>query len=196
MSRISQPAVASAAVCGRCAQEGDHGQRPLLRARRERPCRRAAESGNEFAPSNAHLPLPCGVRAREPFQTRFSTARACGPRLWDAGQGPFAFGSDVQEGHGLKVHPHVAAIGPTLVGKRLRESRDARLINGIVFVARHEHADASSRWLPSPWRDPPCTARARRRFQDLRKQRPGAATARIGRHCARPVGSAPAIASP
>ena len=41
-----------------------------------------------------------------------------------------------------------------------------------------------------------CTSRARRRFQDLPKQRPGAATARIGRHCAHPVGSAPAIASP
>jgi hypothetical protein len=33
----------------------------LLRARRDWPCRRAAESGEEFAPSkpNAHVPLPC-----------------------------------------------------------------------------------------------------------------------------------------
>jgi hypothetical protein len=33
----------------------------LLRARRERPRRRAAESSDDFAPSkpNAHVPLPC-----------------------------------------------------------------------------------------------------------------------------------------
>jgi hypothetical protein len=33
----------------------------LLRPRRERPCRRAAKSSDEFAPSkpNAHVPLPC-----------------------------------------------------------------------------------------------------------------------------------------
>jgi hypothetical protein len=32
-----------------------------LRARRDRPCHRAAEPNDEFAPSkaNAHLPLPC-----------------------------------------------------------------------------------------------------------------------------------------
>jgi hypothetical protein len=41
-----------------------------------------------------------------------------------------------------KVHPHVAAIGPTQVRKRLRERRDVSLPHGIVFVARHEHADA------------------------------------------------------
>jgi hypothetical protein len=41
-----------------------------------------------------------------------------------------------------KVRPHVAAIGPTQVGKRLRERRDARLHHGLVFVAPHEHADA------------------------------------------------------
>jgi hypothetical protein len=41
-----------------------------------------------------------------------------------------------------KVNPHIAAIGPTQVRKRLSERRDARLIHGIVFVARHEHADA------------------------------------------------------
>jgi hypothetical protein len=41
-----------------------------------------------------------------------------------------------------KVHPHVAAIGPTRVRKRLRERREARLHDGIVFVAHHEHADA------------------------------------------------------
>jgi hypothetical protein len=41
-----------------------------------------------------------------------------------------------------KVHPHVAAIDPTQVRKRLRERREARLLHGIVFVVRHEHADA------------------------------------------------------
>jgi hypothetical protein len=42
------------------ADQPDHGQRPLLRPRRERPSRsRAAESSDEFAPSkaNAHLAL-------------------------------------------------------------------------------------------------------------------------------------------
>jgi hypothetical protein len=33
-----------------------------------------------------------------------------------------------------KVHPHVAAIGPTQVRKRLREQRVAMLLLGIVFV--------------------------------------------------------------
>jgi hypothetical protein len=41
-----------------------------------------------------------------------------------------------------KVHPHVAAIGPTQARKRLRERGDARIHDGIVFVGRHEHADA------------------------------------------------------
>ena len=41
-----------------------------------------------------------------------------------------------------KVHPHVAAIGPTQVRKCLNDRRDARLHHGIVFVVRHEHADA------------------------------------------------------
>jgi hypothetical protein len=41
-----------------------------------------------------------------------------------------------------KVHPHVAAIGPTQVRKRLRERGEARLPYGIVFVVRQEHADA------------------------------------------------------
>jgi hypothetical protein len=41
-----------------------------------------------------------------------------------------------------KVHPHVAAIGPTQVRKRLRERGDATLPLKIVFVKRHEHADA------------------------------------------------------
>jgi hypothetical protein len=36
----------------------------LLRARRERPSRRAAEHSDEFAPSNAHLPS----RAGEPIE--------------------------------------------------------------------------------------------------------------------------------
>ena len=41
-----------------------------------------------------------------------------------------------------KVHPHVAANDPTQVRKSLRERREARLPQRIVFVARHEHADA------------------------------------------------------
>src|SRR6516164_1382149 len=41
-----------------------------------------------------------------------------------------------------KVHPHVAGAGPTQVRKRLRECRDAGLLQGIVFVAPHEQADA------------------------------------------------------
>jgi hypothetical protein len=41
-----------------------------------------------------------------------------------------------------KVHPNVAAIDPTQAGKRLRERGEATLLVGIVFVARHEHADA------------------------------------------------------
>ena len=41
-----------------------------------------------------------------------------------------------------KVHPHVAAIGPTQDRKRLRERRNGGLRLGVVFVARQEQADA------------------------------------------------------
>ena len=43
-------------------EKSNDGQRRLLRVRRERPCRRAAESSDEIAPSkaNAHLTLSCG----------------------------------------------------------------------------------------------------------------------------------------
>ena len=41
-----------------------------------------------------------------------------------------------------KVHPHVAAFGPTQARKCSRERRDASLIRGIVFVAPQEHANA------------------------------------------------------
>src|SRR5262249_3922674 len=41
-----------------------------------------------------------------------------------------------------EVHPNVAAIDPTQVRKRLHERRVARLHHRIVFVVRHEHADA------------------------------------------------------
>jgi hypothetical protein len=41
-----------------------------------------------------------------------------------------------------KVHPHVAAIHPTRVRKGLREGRDLRLRQGIVFVDPDEHVDA------------------------------------------------------
>jgi hypothetical protein len=50
-----------------------------------------------------------------------------------------------------KIEPHVAAIGPTQVRKRWREHRIAT--PQIVFVARHEHADAPH---------PPALLRARR----------------------------------
>jgi hypothetical protein len=56
-----------------------------LRARRERPRRRAAEPSDEFAPSkaNAHLALPCeGTLSRQN-----STAKACGPLPSGAGSG-------------------------------------------------------------------------------------------------------------
>jgi hypothetical protein len=46
------------------------------------------------------------------------------------------------------VHQHVAAIGPIQVRKRLRERREAKLLQGIVFVARHEHADAPQAVAP------------------------------------------------
>jgi hypothetical protein len=41
-----------------------------------------------------------------------------------------------------KVHPHVAAIGPTQVRERLRKRRNATLPLSIVFVVGQEHADA------------------------------------------------------
>ena len=40
------------------------------------------------------------------------------------------------------VHPHVAPNGPAQVRKRLSECGEARLPHGIVFVERHERADA------------------------------------------------------
>ena len=40
------------------------------------------------------------------------------------------------------VHMHVAAIGPAQARKRLSERREGSLLDGIVFVERHEHADA------------------------------------------------------
>jgi hypothetical protein len=36
----------------------------------------------------------------------------------------------------------IATIGPTQVRKRLSERRELKLRHGIVFVERHEHADA------------------------------------------------------
>jgi hypothetical protein len=41
-----------------------------------------------------------------------------------------------------KVHPHVAAIGPTNARKRLNERRNESLPRGIVFIEQHEHTDA------------------------------------------------------
>jgi hypothetical protein len=56
-----------------------------------------------------------------------------------------------------KVHPHIAAIGPTQVRKGLNERRNVRLLHRIVFVAPHEHADAPHpRGLLRPRRERPC----------------------------------------
>jgi hypothetical protein len=41
-----------------------------------------------------------------------------------------------------KVDPHIAAIDPAQARKRLRECGKETLSQGIVFVARHEQADA------------------------------------------------------
>jgi hypothetical protein len=41
-----------------------------------------------------------------------------------------------------KIHPQVAAIGPTQARKRFRERRDVSLPHGIVYAARYEPADA------------------------------------------------------
>jgi hypothetical protein len=41
-----------------------------------------------------------------------------------------------------KVHPQVAANGPTQVRKRLSERGNEKVRQGIVFIAPHEHADA------------------------------------------------------
>jgi hypothetical protein len=48
-------------ICPPEAEEGDHEQRPLLRVRRKRAGRCAAERSDEVAPSkaNAHLALLC-----------------------------------------------------------------------------------------------------------------------------------------
>ena len=56
-----------------------------------------------------------------------------------------------------KVHPHIAAIAPTQARKRLRERREVRLVRGIVFVERHEHANAPHAVaLLRPSRERPC----------------------------------------
>jgi hypothetical protein len=55
-----------------------------------------------------------------------------------------------------KVHPHVAAIGPTQVRKRLRERRYAKLPLRIGFIVRHERADAAyPLWLLRARRERP-----------------------------------------
>jgi hypothetical protein len=42
-----------------------------------------------------------------------------------------------------KVYPHIAAIGPTQVRKRLRKRRKLNLQKRIVFVGPPDHADPS-----------------------------------------------------
>jgi hypothetical protein len=41
-----------------------------------------------------------------------------------------------------KVHSHLTAFGPTQARKRLRKRRVAKLFLRIIFVERHEHANA------------------------------------------------------
>jgi hypothetical protein len=59
-------------MCGRLGigriKESDHRYRLLLRARRQRPSDRAAESSDEFAPSkaNGHLALLCWQKIARP----------------------------------------------------------------------------------------------------------------------------------
>src|SRR6516162_2573710 len=63
------------------------------------------------------------------------------------------------------IDAHVAAIGPTQARKRLRERRVVTLRHGIVFAARHEHADASYPvGLLCIRREPPSSALAAGRF--------------------------------
>jgi hypothetical protein len=66
------------------------------------------------------------------------------------------------------VHPHVAAIGPTQVRKRLHERRDAKLNHGIVFVERQEHPYAPQ----AVGLLPPRHDRPRRRAPETRDERP------------------------
>jgi hypothetical protein len=42
---------------------------------------------------------------------------------------------------GCRPTPHVAALGPTQMLKRLLERKDTRPLDGIAFVERHEHPD-------------------------------------------------------
>src|SRR5262249_22048511 len=61
-----------------------------------------------------------------------------------------------------KVHPHVPAIGPTQVRKRLSERRDATFPLRIVFVVHVEHTDAPHPVAPPgpPAAPPPLPAPA------------------------------------
>ena len=62
-------------------EEPDHRHRRLLRARRERPRRRAAEQRDELAPSHVEQTLPAGIGRRlqsGPFRHRKVT-RKSGP---------------------------------------------------------------------------------------------------------------------
>ena len=73
--------------------------------------------------------------ARVAFVTMMSGCKPTLPR-----ERPYLIGVSAPP---MKVHTHVAAIGPTQVRKRLRERGEASLRLGIIFVVRHEHADAS-----------------------------------------------------
>jgi CRISPR-associated endonuclease/helicase Cas3 len=77
---------------------------------------------------------------------------------------PIVVTTNVQFFESLLVHPHVAAIGPSQVCKRLRERRDVGLRHGIVFVEPGEHADAPhAPALLRARRERPCRRAANKR---------------------------------
>ena len=60
-------------------EKSDHRYRRLLRARRERPCRRAAEKGDELAPSPTLIRMcPLPVRGTAPYPTQNGGSRSGG----------------------------------------------------------------------------------------------------------------------
>src|SRR5262249_35467160 len=94
--------------------ESDHRHRTLLRAGRDRPRRRAAESSDEFAPSkaNAHLPLPSPMGALSRHNT---TVEGCGPR---ARRLPRTRPGEQGRGH---FGPGLLAVNPSFPAKTVPE---------------------------------------------------------------------------
>jgi hypothetical protein len=111
------------------------------------------------------MPLPTGSptfdrdRRRLPLEGSGQGGRICQDDVWlqaDQLLRERSYAIVVTAGP-TKEHSHVAAVGPTQVRKRLSERRDLSLRQGIVFVARHEHADAPHPpVLLCPCRERPC----------------------------------------